>query len=30
MDPAGIIVFGILLILILTAVIVPQIQKRRW
>jgi len=29
MDPAGILVLGITLLLVLAAVIIPQIQKRR-
>jgi hypothetical protein len=29
MDPAGIMVFGIFLLLILAAILIPQIQKRR-
>lgn len=29
MDPAGIMVFGIFLILLLAAIFIPQIQKRR-
>lgn len=29
MDPAGIMVFGIFFILLLAAIIIPQIQKRR-
>jgi hypothetical protein len=29
MDPAGILVFSILLILVLAALFIPQIQKRR-
>jgi hypothetical protein len=29
MDPAAYLVFGILLVLVATAIVVPQIQKRR-
>jgi hypothetical protein len=29
MDPAGIMVFGIFSLLMLAAIIIPQIQKRR-
>ncbi len=29
MDPAGIIVFAILLLLVLAAIFIPQFQKRR-
>lgn len=29
MDPAGIMVFGIIFLLVAAAVVIPQIQKRR-